>query len=1141
MNIAVVLLLLSAWTMPRNGDPVPTLPLENPVCNDTIHVSLDEICQALVEPDDILEGTYSNYADYTVELFSEGLLPVSNPVNGAFTGEYLTVKATHVPTGNFCWGVALIEDKLPPTLICTNLTINCFDDFANAFFPVAVDNCDAFPVVNLTALSINNTNICNGVTITRTFIAADHQGNVSATCTQVLTTVQPPLPDFPQDIMWTCEQYAAFPNIIEPEPLHVFIHDSNPATASVIEVNLFPTCNDSLDNSLLNNTNVANGGNGCPGSGLDDADVLSLTGSGVPDVALGGFCPFVVTSSDVTIPSCGATFTILRTWTILNWCTGQIFTQDINGDDNVQVIKVKDIHPPVLSRPPFTVGANIAGTHGCFSTGLLLPASGIDSCHTWTQRILTPIGEAIYVNGINGAEGGFIPFPGLPIGIHTIVYIGEDICGNIDTLEVPVTIADETAPVAICDEITNVSLGSPPVSELFAASLDDGSYDLCCLDSFSVRRMDPGCEAANSQFRSFVTFCCEDVGDTIMVVFRAVDCHGNYNDCMVLVEVEEKLPPVLIFCPPAESITCDWYVDSLEVPLSQGNHSLLSQFGQPIFLDNCEPVFLDTSVLVKVDQCQQGPIIRRWIVTDPGHNGTVSCVQTITVLHVSDWVVEFPADITVTCTQEIPPTGEPEIFFESCELVAVSYEDQLFTVVPDACFKIARSWLVINWCVVGAEIDQEVVESSERDFQIAFPAEPCDFDGDGDCDTRTFRDSWRTNPKAKPGAANAGQATNPDTDPDLNPWDGYIAYTQVIKVIDPVDPVVSCPPVFEVCILESDCDVTFELPEPAVTDCSETLTITASGELGTGLGPFFDVPPGSYEMTYNVQDNCNNQSICKTIVEVKDCKPPTPYCITGFHVSLGQDTVLVFPAEIFDAGSFDNCPGELHFSFSPDKSDSLITFDCYSIGYVFVNVYVTDLAGNFDFCQTFVFVDDHLGVCMGAPLIGGTIEKENGTPVGNVMAGLNGSTQAAMATGADGSYSFEVTEGGDYTVTPVKDSFPLNGVTTFDLVLISKHILGTESLNSPYKLIAADANRSGTVTTADLVAIRKLILQIDSQFQNNTSWRFVEKNFVFPNPANPFATPFPEVLNFNNLTEDVLNANFIGIKVGDVNLSATSP
>lgn len=52
----------------------------------------------------------------------------------------------------------------------------------------------------------------------------------------------------------------------------------------------------------------------------------------------------------------------------------------------------------------------------------------------------------------------------------------------------------------------------------------------------------------------------------------------------------------------------------------------------------------------------------------------------------------------------------------------------------------------------------------------------------------------------------------------------------------------------------------------------------------------------------------------------------------------------------------------------------------------------------------------------------------------------------------------DLTTAGVYTVAPERDDNHLNGVTTYDLVLISRHILGLEPLNTPYKMIAADVN-----------------------------------------------------------------------------------
>jgi hypothetical protein len=164
------------------------------------------------------------------------------------------------------------------------------------------------------------------------------------------------------------------------------------------------------------------------------------------------------------------------------------------------------------------------------------------------------------------------------------------------------------------------------------------------------------------------------------------------------------------------------------------------------------------------------------------------------------------------------------------------------------------------------------------------------------------------------------------------------------------------------------------------------------------------------------------------------------------------------------------------------------------------------------------------------------IQTEANQPVEGVTVQLSGQTSRSMTTGVNGQYEFRSLQSGyDYTVTPVKDNNYLNGVSTFDLVLISKHILGVQPLNSPYKMIAADVNNSKSITTLDLIQLRKLILSIDTEFANNTSWRFVDKKFVFPNPTNPWQTEFPEVRNLNDLAASSIGNDFVAIKIGDMN------
>ncbi|MCC6461088.1 MAG: hypothetical protein IT260_11495 [Saprospiraceae bacterium] len=116
----------------------------------------------------------------------------------------------------------------------------------------------------------------------------------------------------------------------------------------------------------------------------------------------------------------------------------------------------------------------------------------------------------------------------------------------------------------------------------------------------------------------------------------------------------------------------------------------------------------------------------------------------------------------------------------------------------------------------------------------------------------------------------------------------------------------------------------------------------------------------------------------------------------------------------------------------------------------------------------------------------------------------------------------------------------MQGISALDLVLINRHILGIQALNSPYQIIAADANRSQSISAVDIVELRKLILGIyPTGLPSNTSWRFVDKDYSFPDPADPFTTVFPEKKEVNvSPSGSAQEANFVAIKVGDVNNNA---
>jgi len=87
-------------------------------------------------------------------------------------------------------------------------------------------------------------------------------------------------------------------------------------------------------------------------------------------------------------------------------------------------------------------------------------------------------------------------------------------------------------------------------------------------------------------------------------------------------------------------------------------------------------------------------------------------------------------------------------------------------------------------------------------------------------------------------------------------------------------------------------------------------------------------------------------------------------------------------------------------------------------------------------------------------------------------------------------------------------------------------------------MIAADANNSKSITTFDIAELRKLILGIYTELPNNTSWRFVDAAYTFPNPQNPFVPAFPETKSVADVQASQIEDNFVSMKIGDVNGSA---
>jgi hypothetical protein len=317
-----------------------------------------------------------------------------------------------------------------------------------------------------------------------------------------------------------------------------------------------------------------------------------------------------------------------------------------------------------------------------------------------------------------------------------------------------------------------------------------------------------------------------------------------------------------------------------------------------------------------------------------------------------------------------------------------------------------------------------------------------------------------------------------------------------------------------------------------------------------------------HRVTWEVTDGCGSVTQCHSTFTVVDKKSPTPYCVS-LSSALCENGIVELWAVDFNKGSFDNCTpqNELFFTLNderpvtskmneehffkgagleateaeynnsmaqkwvPSYRSSARIYKCNAV--IDVNMSVWDSELNTDFCK----VTMHLAGCGGGS-IAGKLETKSQKSINKVGVKIDGNIAEFPKFGVfDGTYFFGVKQVSDYSLSATKDDFHANGVTTLDLILMQRHLLGISKLESPENLIAGDVNKDGKINATDLVEVKKLILGLYDKFPNNSSWVFFPKSYNFNDPTNPKTNPIFKI----NIDRQIRDFDFIGIKIGDVN------
>jgi len=772
---------------------------------------------------------------------------------------------------------------------------------------------------------------------------------------------------------------------------------------------------------------------------------------------------------------------IFRTWEVYEW-----WCHDELNISSVQTIEIIDDRAPILHCPS---DLTISASADCGSDIMMPPVNAFDECGSDVSVMMSHHNNDIH------SDGGLVDLNG---GMNTITYTVSDACNNSAQCSVNYMVIDYTNPIAICEQEKVISLGSNSFTTIPASVFDNGSFDNCEIKHMQVRRQTKTCHPDADLWGDYGYFCCADAfTGTVPVEFRVTDHSGNHADCIVYVEIQDKANPI-ITCPPDRTVDCREIFD---------NNNMGATFGYATLSDNCTNDIPQEVIETEYDQCGVGLLTRTLQVMDAAGNVLAQCKQLITVGN-SDpftaddiiWPLDYDVydicDADLLTPENLPhPHGFPTYTDNSqqCALLGYDYEDWVFSANPTTgdCAVIQRTWTVINWCGALGDFDTyqnpvpQLIHIKNNTAPVMDPASDLIFEGqEVDCNS---------------GPINITRTATDDCQSTLT-WE----YTVT------------------------------EFPSG---------NIIQKGNSNSIIGKY---PVGNYNITWRVSDACGNHDTHIQNVKIQSIKPPTPLCLNGLSASLvgwdldGDGTIDVERAELwaerFDAGSYPNCGNAMTFSFSSDTTDTKVIFDCSHIGRNNVEMWVTDrLTGAQDFCVAFIDIQDS-GECPDQNIvtIAGQVKTESSHEIENVEVSMDVNMPAAM-TNNSGSYAFQqMPIGGNYQINAERDVDYLNGVSTIDLIMIQRHILGIEDLDSPYKLIAADVNRSEDIDGVDLVELRKLVLGIYDDLPQNTSWRFVSADYQFLNPSNPWATAFDESYDILNLDQNMI-VDFVGVKIGDVN------
>lgn len=176
----------------------------------------------------------------------------------------------------------------------------------------------------------------------------------------------------------------------------------------------------------------------------------------------------------------------------------------------------------------------------------------------------------------------------------------------------------------------------------------------------------------------------------------------------------------------------------------------------------------------------------------------------------------------------------------------------------------------------------------------------------------------------------------------------------------------------------------------------------------------------------------------------------------------------------------------------------------------------------------------------GEATLAGTVSYGDGSALEGATLTLSGSSAPAPVTsGSDGSFSLTAATGNSYTLSASMSSDPQDasaGLTTLDLSVIKLHALGTQLIEDPLRILAADANNNESVDGGDVALGRQIILG-RPDFGGNDAFVCAIAEGAFPDESDPFN--YVASYSYDPLSGSQSGQDFRCAKRGDANASRT--